>query len=90
MHDDVAALDIIFEHGERVAAPRLEVFLDFDFDIRSRQRAAQLVAILAELVRHAGEKQFDVRHSPPPELWPRAQCGMGWPVRQRRPTQSDL
>ena len=83
MHDDVAALDIIFEHGERVAAPRLEVFLDFDFDIRSRQRTAQRVAIIAEFVRYTREKELDVRHSPPPALWPWPQCGMVGRLRQR-------
>ena len=86
MHDDIAALDVVFQQGERVAAAILKILLDLDFDIRSRQRAAQRVAIVAELVRHAGEKEFDVRHSPPPALWPRPQCGMVGRVRQRRAT----
>jgi hypothetical protein len=62
MHDDVATLDIVFQHGERVAAAILKILLDLDLDIRPRQRAAQCVAI-AELFRHAGEKELDVRHS---------------------------
>jgi hypothetical protein len=54
MHDDVAALDVLLQHGESIAAEVLKLLLDFDFDIESRQRAAQRVAIVAELVRHAG------------------------------------
>jgi hypothetical protein len=68
MDDDVAALDISFQKGERVAAHRLEVFLDLDLDIGSRQRAAQFVAIVAELVRHAGKERLHVRHSTPPRV----------------------
>src|SRR5260370_4325703 len=83
MNHDVAALDIGFEHSERVAAQRLEILLDLDLDIRPRQRAAQVVAIVAELVRHTGEKYVYVRHSPPPALWPWPQCGMADRVRQR-------
>src|SRR5271166_5243261 len=70
MHDRVAALDIGFEHGERVAAGQLEILLDLDLDVRPRQCMAQAFAIGAELIRHAGEKQFYVRHSPPPASWP--------------------
>ena len=81
MNDDVAVCHVLFEHGERVAAERLEVLLDLDLDIRSRQRAAELVAIVAELIGHAGEKELDVRHSPP-ALWPWVQCGMAGQVRK--------
>jgi hypothetical protein len=56
MNHNVAALDIGFEHSERVAAQRLEILLDLDLDIRPRQLAAQVVAIVAELVRHTGKK----------------------------------
>jgi hypothetical protein len=66
MNNDVATLDIGPQDSERIAAERLEILLDLDLDIRPRQRAAQFVAIVAELVRDAGEKELDVRHSPPP------------------------
>src|ERR1700722_642640 len=83
MNHDVGGLDIGFEHSEHVAAQRLEILLDLDLDIRPRQRAAQFVAVAAELVRHAGEKELYVRHSPLPALWPWPQCGMADRVRQR-------
>jgi hypothetical protein len=53
-----------------VSPPSLEILLDLDLDIRPRQRPAQFIAIVAELVRHTGQKELDVRHSPPPALWP--------------------
>ena len=83
MHDDVAVLDIGFQHGERIAAEVLKILLDLDLDVRPRQGAAQRVAIVAELVRHAGEKELNVRHSPPPALRPWHQCGMAGRGRQR-------
>lgn len=64
MDNDIAALDIGLQHGERIAAGRLKILLDLDPDIVPRQRVAQCVAIVAELIRHTGKKQF--RHSPPP------------------------
>ena len=48
--------DVFLEHPQRVAAERLEIFLDLDLDVRPRERAAQDVAIAAEFIRHAGEK----------------------------------
>ena len=58
MNDDVATLDVVFEHRERVAARKLEVFLDLDLDPLMGQRVPQRLAIGAELVRHTGEKEF--------------------------------
>jgi hypothetical protein len=82
MDDDVAVCHVLFEHGERIAAEVLKILLDLDLDIGSRQRAAQRVAIVAELVGYAGKKELDVRHSPPPASWPRRECGMSGRVRQ--------
>ena len=76
MDDGVAAFDVIFEHGQRVAAGGTEILLDLDLDPSVGQRMAQRLAIGAELISHAGEKQFYVRHSPPPASWPCGECGM--------------
>ena len=56
MHDDVAARQVFFEHSERIAAKRLEILLNLDLDVRPRERAAQVVAIVAELIRNTEEK----------------------------------
>jgi len=49
-----ALLDVLFEHVQSVATERFEVLLDLDLDVRARQRAAQSVAMLAELAGDAG------------------------------------
>jgi hypothetical protein len=60
---------------EGIAAKRLEVLLDLDLDVRSRQPVAQCVAIGAELARDAGNEQSDAlaRHCLAP---PNSICGI--------------
>ena len=69
-----------------VSPPRpFELLLDLGLDIRvasARRRSAS--RYIAELVRYTGEKELNVRHSPPPALWPRSQCGMPPRVRKGR------
>lgn len=67
MHDRFAALDVGFELHQGVAAERLEILLDFQLDVRPRQRTAQCVAIGAKLVGYAGQEQLD-RHRLAPAI----------------------
>ena len=87
MNDDVATLDIGFQHGERVAAERMKILLDLDLDIRPRQRMAQALPIVAELVGDTGEKEFYVRHSPPPMAVTRIWHGAAGSAKVRGPDE---
>ena len=62
MHDGVATRDVDVELIERVAAELLEVLLDFDLDIVTREIMPQRVAVRPELLADRREENLH-RHA---------------------------
>src|ERR1700733_8314554 len=81
MNDRITVPNIRVDLAQCVHTESAEVLLNCDVKVQRRKLVSQRLAIGAELVGGAGEKQLHVRHCPPPASWQSRECGMAWRVR---------